>query len=744
MRSLRFLCLIGVVLAALILAGCGGGGGGGAAITGGAGITTTIGASTDPTSTKSGTRDDAISAPLDAGAIIEAFDFTTKVKLATGTIGADGKGSISLPPGKTVLVTVTGKRGGKDYRLSLIIPTTTGADTEYVAGPSTTVAAEALGNEYYGENKQIDQESWDVVVAAADTYFAANPAADVNVGGDLIPAGKAFGDEGSIAVVLDDVKHAVPQVLGELAMAKNAIQQIRDAGAPIKNLLDEEVPDARMVAESTFEGIGNVNMDAVISKYRILGDRLSFLILPAMAGDFAYEPAEGSPQFGVGIMDLEVGKAYRVAQFLQGEDLWLEDYAAGNTAGVVTIIRADGNDTHTLTARLSGNTWTISERSSADARLNYTATFPADIPEVENPTISASISLSDQFITTPLTLNGTAQAIDAVGEALAQIVITGSIGSAEFAGSAKTTLTLDEPRSGFDGWDGPIPTAIKVENLTGTLRANGLVATISGGLDAKLEMAEIGQDWLPLPTEMTLTNGAIAATANGKSFSLSGSGVLKMPEMNRSGVDYTDFMPTEFSATNVSLNINNQVTVAGKLVIKGELIENDGDTIVAPTEFQLQGEYHNNHSGTHLTGGNIHATWDNPGNDPAPNNTECTLVITGVLNTATHGVFEADLEFTTDGQGRAFLTITKLGWATQNLHGTGSGDITADGEIEDASLTLINQDGVTITLSQDLSGTVSVNDQTLGTIAEDEYGIKVSFAADDSFRYLIGNAPASD
>ena len=237
-------------------------------------------------------------------------------------------------------------------------------------------------------------------------------------------------------------------------------------------------------------------------------------------------------------------------------------------------------------------------------------------------------------------------------------------------------------------------------------------------------------------TEFSLTGGSFSVNANGKMFTLTGSGTLKMS--TQEGGYIPKFFPTELSFNNIALNINNQLSVAGKLVMRGQVVAKDGTNSVFPTEFQLQGGYTNAHSGTSLTNGNIHATWDNPGDNPTADKVQSTLVVVGTLTTARHQTFQADITFHTDGNGAASLTITKLGWTTEFLTGSGHGTIDADGNITEASLTITNQDGITIALDQNYDGTIGGADQQ-GTIAKDANGVKVTFK-DDSFLYLIGNA----
>jgi len=742
MKSLRYLYLAGIALLALILAGCGGGGGGGRAVTGGTGFLATIGADAGAGGGGlSRSRGTAIVAKLDAGATIQAFDFTTGALLATGTIGTDGKGTINLPPGKTVAVVVKGTCNGKPYRLSLIIPAVVEDNSEYIAGPAETLAAEALAEKYYGKGTVIDTGTWEDVLEAATTLLG-DEANDMSVGGGFV-AGTTFGAAGSIdPEKAGDVIAAVPETIDDnLAKAKNAVLMVNRAGVPFKVFVDEEVPDLTQVAEETKNGITDVHLEDFADKYRILGERLGEMFFPAINGDYWY----GSDT--IGIDNLEVGKAYKLVDTRAGHQYELQDYPAGNVAGVVTIIKENVGDTLTLTSRESGGTWTLTERSTADTLLNYTVILPDSEPAGANPTITANISLRDKYITTPITLTGTVSLAGPDGGPYTTAVFTGTLTSLEVNATSQTTLKFPAtvPVGAPEGWSTYYyPTEITLNSLYGRFAAGGLVATVSGAYSMKMTPTQVMDDLLPLPTEITLTNAALSVSGNEKSFSLSGSGGIKIsyPE---GGVDPNDIahqiFPTEFNITNLSASLNGgQVTATGSLSLKGQVILMDGTDSVFPTEVGLNGTYVNTHSGTSFTGA-LTGKWDNPGDDPTLKTVHYTLTATGTLKRAHYQDFDADLKFETDGLGGATLTVTKLGWATQYLTGTVIGTFNADGtDIATAELDLTSQDGVLFHMHKDLTGEVSVGATKVGDIEQSGGGVRVLFT-DDYVEYLIGAAP---
>lgn len=739
MRDARFLFVSAVVLVALVVTGCGGGGGGGgAAITGGTGILMTIGADAGGGGLGR-SRDGVITAKLDAGAVIEAFDFATGTKLATGTIGADGKGTISLPASKTVVVTVTGTRDGKQYRLSLIIPSTTTGQTEYEADPATTMAAEAVAEKLgYAEGTvvAIDNKTWDDVVAAAEAYIVANPDPDMWIGGGLIETGKAFGAEGSINVEeLGDVVDSVPETIdNDMVKAKNAVFQIKEAGVPFKTLLDEEIPDVGMVAEATGNAIDDAHLEQYAEKYRVLADRINDLIIPAVIGGFTTPPQQlGDPTGGLSIMDLELGKAYQVIGRENGL-LMLEEIAGGE-AGKVKIILVDGATTYALrgTPSAGDTVWTLVQTSSSDAQLNYSVAVNSGTA----PTLN--ISLRDNDITTPLTFDGRATTVGPAGGPYTSITITGALSSAEVVANGTATLKFPEQPLGRVVIEENYPSEVDINLTNGTFRAGTISATASGSLVMMMTPVAIsGLPSLPLPTEITLTNASLTVNADGHVSSVSGSGTIKTSYVETEE-GMPDILPTEFTVTSFSASLDGgQVTATGSLSVKAVVPDKSGDIgEVLPTEATLNGTFTNNHNGTSFTG-TLTGVWDNPSVDATPANVQGTVTAVGTLKRAHYEDFSLNLAVVADGEGTAALTINTLGWTNSNLTGAGAFAFDEDGNVTEATLTVTNQDDVQFVLDQDYSGTVSVGGTEVGTISQNGTAAQVHFTADGSNLYLFG------
>ena len=727
MKNARFLLAAALLVAALVVTGCGGGGGGGgSAITGGTGVLTIIGADAGGGAlTRS--RDGVITAPLDDGAKIEAFDFTDGTKLATGTIKG-GKGRINLPAGKTVAVVVTGTRNGKQYRLSLIIPCTSQAQTEYVADPATTIAAEAIAQTYYRQGTMIDDSTWNDVLEDAQAYVAANPEADMSIGGGLIVAGKAFGESGSIdektfADLIAKVKGL--EINDKLVKAKNAVFQIKQAGVPFRGLLNDELADIGKVAESTAKAIDDANLDQYGEKYREMAQRLDYLMVPALASGFGIpEEVLGLGLRHVSIMDLEVGKAYRVTE--EQEGLLVLEQTTGGETGKVKITRVEGGTTYVLRGTPGTTSWTLLQTSSTDASLNYSVVI------AESPTPQVNISLRDRYVTTPLTFNGTL-AIVGPANAPTSVTFNGTLSSAELTATGTAAVkfpAVPQGRQEVERWPNEIDLALTSSRFS----AGGVTSQASGTFVMKLttDLFEVGQGLplLPLPTEISLSNASLVVTAGGHVSSVSGSGVIKLSEYGGGA------MPTEFTISSFSASLDGgKVTATGKLSVKGEVpnLSQDPD-LPWVTDASLEGTFTNKDNGTSLTG-TLTGKWDNPGS--APDKVHGSVTATGTLKRAHYEDFAVDLAIQFNGDGTADLTVTKIGWTNAYLAGTGIFTLDENGNVTQATLSLTNQAGVKFDIDQDYNGTVTVDGEEVATISKSGTGAKVTYS-DDTYDYLFG------
>lgn len=638
--------LIPVLLGLLfLLAGCGGGGGGSMT----PGVTLMVGADTWQPIQGMARNGVSLTAPLDAGAVVTVYDFRTGAVIKSGTV--DGSGFCNLQnitTGLTVAIVVTGTRDGKAYRLSTLIANVPNIDTTVVIDPATSLAAEAIAQQYYKQNLLIDQATFDQVLAAAQDYAGANPGADYSLDGSLI-LGTTFGAAGSLnASELAAVLAAVPdEIDNDIVLAKNAVQQIKEAGFTLNRLLDLPPPDLQSIFTQT-----------VSDNYAALGNRLNLLMLPALFGDMDYYDGMNW-YYGVSILDLDTGKAYRVTTNYGG---WLEieDDPAGNTAGQITLSDDTTGPKYTLVAKQIGSSWQLTQTSSADGTLLYRVTFPIVAGETGiNPQLTLSISLRDANFPTPLTYQGTISATGAGLESYTLITYNG-------------TLTTPQVTS------------------SGSLEVR-FPSTVPAG-------AAPGATVYDFPS----------------SFSMTGANIVLH------GPDYT-------------ITLAGGISVATAVVTGG-----DGYKTIVPRALSLSGGYADTQIGLDFDG-ELSANWTNPSANPPANTINGTMGLEGTLAREGFPTYAVDLDFTL-ASGQLTSTI-RLQSGAYKLQGTGSGNLTATGDLQNGTLTLTNQAGVIFTLAVDSfgvpTGSVTVNGTQVAAISGGEFGgLKIQYT-DGNFEELF-------
>lgn len=452
-----------IVSLAVVLSGCGGGGGGSDQ----PGVTLTIGADTlaGTKTLEVKTRAVDLVAPLPQGSTVIVYDFKTGAEITRGTLDATGKCKVAVTPGLTVAVVVTGTVDGKNYRLSLLIPQVPSTDTEYVANPVTSLAAEAIAAKHFKKGVTIDQSTLDEVTEAAYDFYSSNPDMDYSVGGDVF-AGASFGASDSLTTEVQQVVDTVPSTLNQnLVAAKNAVQTIKEAGVPLRSLLDQEWPDAQ-----------SIFTEAILDNYRALSNAFGQLIGPAIFGDLRTET-----ESGLNIFDLELGKAYTV---VDPATLLVSQTGTTDSNKIRITMTTDGA-TLTVVATKASNSWTVKQTSSADAAMAYTLTLtdPQSIPNT-NPSANVTLSLKDKnFPTTGITFSGT---VSATGEdPYSKFSFNGNLASPQVTMSG--AFSVNFPSSVPEGADpGDVvyewPTSASLSNGTITVTGGGKTLSFTGGM----------------------------------------------------------------------------------------------------------------------------------------------------------------------------------------------------------------------------------------------------------------------
>ena len=690
MKTTLWVGIIGLLVLATFLPGCGGGGGAPLLPA----VTLNIGADTDVGRRAASLP--ALTAPLDAGATIDVYDFRNGQKIKSGTTGATGFGEVLLTPGLNVAVVVTGTRVDKPYRLSGIIAMVPSHDQDYVVYPLTTIVAEAIAQTYYKKNQVVDEYTigpgtvlLPTVQDAADAYQSApeNVDADISIGAGLIEADSVFGSAGSLNAALAAVIAAVPATIdNNLVLAKNAVGQIQEAGLYLSTFASDE----ESVFKSYYDTLQSIPIDEVQAKYTAVFDRLSLLLLPAVGGGFTYQ---GESYAGI-FAGLTMGKRYQLAGGV------LTD-SSPDTPGHITIDYPTGGGPYHLVATVSGTIWTITQTSDGDLTLEYLVVMPTPTDELgPNPSLTGRISLKDKDLTTPVTFEGTATAKGLDQDHYTHATFNGTLTSAEVTASG--SFAADFP------------------------------ATKPAGADPDEKIYDF-------PTRFSMSNGKVEGTIAPLTASLSGNIAVTTKLISIPG-EYPDayVRPAQVTLDGTLTLDDGQktVTLSGKISWTGTWVA-VGDTD-KPSSMSARSEGDYSDSSTELAfSGTMSGTWRKATSSTASDTGTLTLV--GSLERPKYGAYSANLRVAVDGAGVLSLTITKLQFGAYSL--TGSGTVaTLPSAPASGSLDLTNQAGVKFHLVQassyNWSGTITVSGQQMATITAEANGmLKITFS-DGTIQYL--------
>lgn len=492
--------------AAVVVCGCGGGGGGGAGGGGGVtpGVTLIVGADTvygtsAPTAKLSAAGATTLHAPLDDGAQVVVYNFRDGSVVKTGTITSGWCELTNIPAGLSLAIVVTGKRAGKDYRLSTLVPVVTDTQAEYVANPVTSIAAEAFSIQHLAKNKVFSEADLQPVIQKAQEYVQAHPSADYSVGGGVF-TNAGFAKSNSLNTSdqgVQEVVNSVGSVNDKLARAKNTLTLIEEAGTPLREMLDPESLD--------FQGVFT---EQVLNKYQSLAENLGKLLAPAAFTELKL----GSGQ-EINISQLTVGHKYTVTGTTPEGHLVLRDDGAG-TAGVIVIRRTTGDGVYSLVGKQSGSSWELTQTFTGDAQQQYKLTIPNTVLQDEqpgaNPRLTCTLSARDSTFTTPVVLSVTASATGQDPDTYTALTFSGSLSipevsisgtmSAQFPASKPTGAAQDQTRYDF-------PTSFEMTNGRINVKVGSKQITLQGNISAQTQFVRLSDGVTTVPGRVLFTGG---------------------------------------------------------------------------------------------------------------------------------------------------------------------------------------------------------------------------------------------
>jgi hypothetical protein len=732
MRSLKvFGVIVALIVLGVLLQGCD------HTTSAKPGVTLQLGADT-----ARGSRSTSIVAPLDAGAVVTAYDFRTGSVIATRTTNAAGLCSLDITSGLTVVIETVGTRLGKNYRLSRIIALVPNADGTFIMSPTSTLASEALCQQFYKKGDALDATTVAAVEAAAATYVAGHPSADFSLGGGLLNAGSTLGSATAIdATALASVIAAVPaSVVSNDVLAKNAVQQLKEFGLPWASVVSTEQESLKTAGTQVNATIDAIDLDDVKAKYTALGDRLDTLLMPLFADD----------DFKLGgswkhFTDLTIGKGYLATEVTTSYGwryLSLTQNDAYNIAGQITVKLVKGGGTYTVVAKLtnSNTTWDITQTFTGDSLQNYHIVKPVDNPVLgTNPSLTASISLTDKDVTTPMTFTGTLSAIGPDKDHYTSISYNGTLDSGEIKATANmvvvfpATLPTGVP-SGAKIYD--YPTSFTLSNAAITVQSGQESAHIAGNITATAQPVTLDGKLVAMPTQFNITQATIQVASGANSATIKGDITVKGHYVAQAGAD--DLIVPEDVTLSGSITLvdhGHTIALSGDIAANGgQLKTYNGKQMAVPNHVRLHGAYSNSDSSTALDG-TMEATWENPGSTLQAAKGNLTML--GTLTRASYHAYDIDFAATADGTGRASCAVNKIAFGGFSLAGTLSGPVRGE-SAEDIVISLTNQDGVIFAKAQGVtSGTVKIGTTQVGTITceNDMFRVNYNDGTHDYYSY---------
>lgn len=190
------------------------------------------------------------------------------------------------------------------------------------------------------------------------------------------------------------------------------------------------------------------------------------------------------------------------------------------------------------------------------------------------------------------------------------------------------------------------------------------------------------------------------------------------PDANPDVLDAYDF-PVGFSMTNGAITVGNgssAIGFTGGVTVSTESFVALGKPKIVPKHLQVTGAYSNAHSGLEFDG-SITGDWTNP-READVSKQNGSIHMRGDLSRKGYPSYYADVTFgLASGSSSADITL-RVG--DESLNGRATGTLASNGVLGNASLTLMNQDGVQFLISSNgsgvISGSVKVGAETVADI----------------------------
>jgi len=190
------------------------------------------------------------------------------------------------------------------------------------------------------------------------------------------------------------------------------------------------------------------------------------------------------------------------------------------------------------------------------------------------------------------------------------------------------------------------------------------------------------------------------------------------PEADPDEQDIYDF-PLGFSMTNAAITVgsgSSAIGFTGGISVSTESFVALGRPMIVPKHVEMTGAYSNAHSGLEFDG-SITGDWTNP-RETDVSKQNGSIHMRGDLTRKGYPSYCMDVTFTlASGSSRADIAL-RVG--DESLTGAATGELGSNGALGNASLTLVNQEGVRFLISSNgsgvITGSVKVGDETVADI----------------------------
>lgn len=341
------------------------------------------------------------------GAAVEIHRFDNGQLIATVNTNANGAFTTSVIPQGTDLAFFASKNGA-NIRLSSALADVSSTRNTVRLDPASTLAAEAFGQSFYNQLKDITPNDYADTFSEAYQQLQGESTLDLSPGGPVLPPnfGGGLGSPPGLETVIAAIKGKVPAGISlppsPVGIAKQMVQDLRDTQMGVGVATE----NAGWAQNGVFE-------NEISPTFGSFGDRMGSVHRWVSELD-GLAPARYQEDYLNGWL-VQIGSS-------PNDRTWIVDGDSADPSGAaMTMTITAQNPIGTFSPRIirdhiphppSAGSFTFQVTSTADAQLDYHGTISGQYaPDGIGTGINGSISLQDREVTTPITFNGSFSSI---------------------------------------------------------------------------------------------------------------------------------------------------------------------------------------------------------------------------------------------------------------------------------------------------------------------------------------------